>query len=190
MKFITSPYQLLNNSKQVNMLALSPFSLLGSVVLVSQIIMSSGTGQNGWGHTGASSWSSSSSSGQPGQPPQSDFSYSYGGVDANGVPYGSYGGNGGFHINVNDGQGRSQTYSGGNVPGGFPGGPGFDGVPPQPGQPGYPGPFSYSNSNTQYNRGPDGRPYGNSSSSAWSSASAWSTFYIIAMFSLYAMLKF
>ncbi|XP_061388250.1 collagen alpha-1(X) chain-like [Musca vetustissima] len=175
------------------MLALIPsISLLGSVVLASQIIMSSGTGQNGWGNTGASSWSSSSSSGLPGQPPQNDYSYSYGGVDANGVPYGGYGGNGGFHINVNDAQGRSHTYSGGN-PTGFPGAPGFTGVPPgapQPGQPGYPGPFSYSTSNTQYGRGPDGRPYGNSSSSSWSSASAWSTFYVIALFSLYAMMKF
>ncbi|XP_061396682.1 collagen alpha-1(X) chain-like [Musca vetustissima] len=177
------------------MLASIPsISLLGSVVLVSQIIMSSGTGQNGWGNTGASSWSSSSSSGLPGQPPQNDFSYSYGGVDANGVPYGGYGGNGGFHINVNDAQGRSHTYSGGN-PTGFPGAPGFTGVPPgapQPGQPGYPGPFSYSTTNTQYGMGPDGRPYANSSSSssAWSSASAWSTFYVIALFSLYAMMKF
>lgn len=146
----------------------------------------------GWG--GANSWSSASSSGQPGQPGRSEVSYSYGGIDANGVPYGGSSGNGGFHINVSDGQGRTQTYSGGQ-PGQYPGQPGYPHGQPdfptgQPGfPPGHPGTFSYSNADNRYNQGPGQGGYRNSSASSWSSASAWSTFYVIALFSFFVMLK-
>uniref|UniRef100_A0A1I8PIJ2 Uncharacterized protein n=1 Tax=Stomoxys calcitrans TaxID=35570 RepID=A0A1I8PIJ2_STOCA len=158
------------------------FLILGSAIVLSHCQMSSAQGQGGWGGNGASSWSSSSSSGQPGQPGRSEVSYGYGGVDANGVPYGGYGGNGGYNINVSDEQGRTHTYSGGpGAPGGYPGAPGG-----APGQPGYPSTFSYASTNNQ------GRGYGNSSSSSFASASssAWNTFYVIALFTLYAMIKF
>lgn len=102
------------------------------------------------------------------------MSYGYGGVDANGVPYGGAGGNGGFHVNVTDEYGRQHSYSGGQG--------GFGGQPGQPGQPGNTGTHSFSSSNT--NR------HGNQNSSSSSAyASAWSTFYVIGLFALFLIIK-
>ncbi|XP_037808792.1 glycine-rich RNA-binding protein 3, mitochondrial-like [Lucilia sericata] len=153
------------------------FVLAGVLIVLSHVLMSAAQGQGGYGGS-AGTWSSSSSqSGQPGTPGNSQFSYGYGGVDANGMPYGGSSGNGGYHVNITDEQGRQHSYSGGQ--GGFGGQPGQHG---QPGQPGSMGTYSYSSSNT--NRG----GYQNSSSSS-AYASAWSTFYVICLFSLFLIIK-
>lgn len=126
-------------------------------------------GQGGWGGNGgsASSWSSSSSqSGQPGSNGNHQFSYSYGGIDANGVPYGGATGNATYNVQVTDEHGRTHTYSGGQ---------GNFGGPP---------PTSNSQSFNNQNRG---QQHSSSSSSAY--ASAWSTFYIICLFSLFLLIK-
>ncbi|KAI8115397.1 hypothetical protein CVS40_12352 [Lucilia cuprina] len=156
--------QLLNNLTKAKMKSVQ-FVLAAVLIVLSHVYMSAAQGQGGYGGS-VGSWSSASSqSGQPGAPGSTQFSYGYGGVDANGMPYGGSSGNGGYHVNVTDEHGRQHSYSGGQG--------GFGGQPGQPGHPGSMGTHSYSSTNT--NRG----GYQNSSSAS-AYATAWSTFYAIA----------